>query len=831
MDADRWQLVERVLDRALLSDPASWPTLIENTCSGDPELRAEVEALLAQHSAAERFLESPPVTAAAALVAEAKAARAPIEGRRIGAFGVVRLIGRGGMSRVYLAERADGEFEQQVALKLLRPGLDSELDLERLRAERQILATLNHPNIGRLFDGGVTDDGLPYLVLEYVRGEPIDKYCATRQASIAERLRLFLDIADAVQYAHRNLVVHRDLKPSNILVTTEGRVKLLDFGLAKLLGGELAPGDLAATRTNTRWMTPAYAAPEQVLGQPVTTVTDVYQLGVVLYELLTGRLPFAERARTLREMEDAILHEEPPAPSLAVKALRGDLEAIVLKALRKEPDQRYDSVAAFADDLRRHVSGHPVLARRQSLLYRVRRFLRRNGPAVVGVAAVVVLLGAYVGTVVVERGRVRRALAEAQHGTRKAEQVTDFMLGLFEASEGGRALTDTVTARELLSRGLAEARAMSAQPALQAQMLDVIGRLYLELGDVDRARPLVEEALGIRRRVYGEDHPEVASSLESVAAAAERKGDVGVTVKLRRDALALRRRVSGEADPRAVDAMFDLAYAMHQSGEIKGATALFDQWMMAVAKQPEDLSVRRANQLTSLGELLQFGGDRAKAGSAYREALTVRRAVYGTTHPQVASSLLDLSLLSNRGAEADSLAREAVSLLRVSYPDGHPELANGLRTHGIILQRLGRHREASVALREALGLRRRLLGANSVEVARTEVDLALSLATDGDAREAESLARDAERIYRLALGGTSMMVDVARQRVGDALRAQGKYDEAETILLAVFERFETPRPITRPWRFATLTSLVKLYEAQGRSAEAEKYRALLDPPR
>ena len=383
MDADRWQLVERVLDRALMSDPASWPTVLDSTCSGDPVLRDEVEALLAQRSAAERFLESPPVAAAAALVAEARAARPPIEGRRIGAFSVVRLIGRGGMSRVYLAERADGEFEQQVALKVLRPGLDSDSDRERLRAERHILATLNHPNIGRLFDDGVTDDGLPYLVLEYVHGEPIDKYCAAKQVSIAERLRLFLDIAEAVQYAHRNLVVHRDLKPSNVLVTGEGRVKLLDFGLAKLLGGELPPGDVVSTQPRTRWMTPAYAAPEQVLAQPVTTATDVYQLGVVLYELLTGRLPFAHRARTLREMEDAILHSEPAAPSLAVKALHGDLEAIVLMALRKKPDERYDSVAVFADDVRRHLSGQPVLARRHSLLYRARRFLRRNGPAVV----------------------------------------------------------------------------------------------------------------------------------------------------------------------------------------------------------------------------------------------------------------------------------------------------------------------------------------------------------------------------------------------------------------------------------------------------------------
>jgi serine/threonine-protein kinase len=830
MDPDRWQRVESVLDRALMSDPSGWPALLDDTCSGDPELRAEVEALLAQHSAAEGFLESPPAVAASALIAEAKerGSTPRFEGRRIGAYRVVRQLGRGGMSRVYLAERADGEFDHQVALKLLRPGLDSESDLERLRAERQILASLSHTNIARLFDGGVTDDGLPYLILEHVEGGPIDKYCESRRCSVADRLRLFLAIAEAVQYAHRNLVVHRDLKPSNILVATDGTVKLLDFGLAKLLGTERTPNE-GTTRTGTRWMTPAYAAPEQVLGQPVTTVTDVYQLGVVLYELLTGRLPYADHTRTLHQLELAVINVEPRAPSVFDNALRGDLDAIVLKAMRKEPDQRYESVRAFADDVRRHLSGHPVLARRQSAPYRFRRFVQRNQFPLAAATALVTLLGAYVATVIVERGRVSRALVEAQQGTRKAEQVTAFMLGLFEASEGGRALTDSVTARELLSRGLAEARARFGQPALRAQMLDVIGRLHLELGDFERARPLIDEALALRRRVYGENHPEVASSLEAMAALAERRGDVSVTLKLRRDAFALRRRVSGDKDPRTVDAMFDLAFALHQSGDIASGTALFDEWIAAVAKQPEEVSATRARQLTSLGELLQYGREPARAEQAYRQALRIRRAVYGDRHPQVASSLIDLSLLSTHGPEADSLGREAVMLLRASYPDGHPQLANALRSHGIVLQRLDRHGDAEQPLREALETRRRLLGANSVDVARSELDLALTCTMNGDAREAERLARDAVRIYTLALGKTSAMVDVARQRVGDALRAQRRYDEAEPILLAVFKRFETPRPVTRQWRIAALTSLVRLYEEQGRADEAAKYRALMVP--
>ena len=351
MNVDRMRRVEAVLDAALTRDPTDWPALLDERCSGDPDLRREVEALLGRLDTAERFLESPPGAVAAAIVAEAResggwSGAGALEGRRIGAWRVVRELGRGGMSRVFLAERADGQFEQRVALKLLRPGLDSELDRERFRTERQILATLSHPGIARLLDGGMTEEGVPYLVMEHVDGVPLDRYCAEHDLPLAERLRLFRTVADATHYAHRNLVVHRDLKPSNILVAADGAVKLLDFGIAKLL--QPGPESAAATRTGHRWMTPQYAAPEQVRGDAVGTLTDVYQLGVVLYELLAGRLPFADRTGSLFELERAILEEEPPPPSAVAarespargRVLRGDLDAIVMKAMQKEPDRR-----------------------------------------------------------------------------------------------------------------------------------------------------------------------------------------------------------------------------------------------------------------------------------------------------------------------------------------------------------------------------------------------------------------------------------------------------------------------------------------------------------
>jgi eukaryotic-like serine/threonine-protein kinase len=482
-DDDRWRRVERVLDTVLAHESDAWPAALDEACSGDPALRAEVEAYLRRLDDARDFLATPPAAVAAALVAEAGTLGGAHEGRRVGAYRIVREIGRGGMSRVFLAERDDGAFTQTVAVKLLRTGFDDDADQRRFRGERQILASLSHPHITRLFDGGVTEDGVPYLVLEYVDGEPIDRYCERHALTVRERLQLFLDVAEATQYAHRSLVVHRDLKPSNILVTADGDVKLLDFGLAKLLQADVSGATTPQTRVGHRLMTPEYAAPEQLRGEPITTLTDVYQLGAVLYELLTGRRPFAVRAGTLRELEHAVTTTDPPPPSAATagvlaeqaggpartvetaaatrRALRGDLDAIVLQALRKEPDQRYASAQALADDVRRHLAGRPVLARGRAHGYRARRFVRRHRFSLAMAVVIAGLVGAWVGTVIGSRARVQSALDEAVIGARKSEQVTDFMLGLFEADPTGAVLSDTVTARALLNRGLARACATS----------------------------------------------------------------------------------------------------------------------------------------------------------------------------------------------------------------------------------------------------------------------------------------------------------------------------------------------------------------------------------
>jgi eukaryotic-like serine/threonine-protein kinase len=412
VDAERWRRVEEVLDAALASEPSQWRAILDARCGDDAELRREVESYLGRVGAAEGFLATPPVAVAALLVAEGQdaASRNRYVGRRIGSYRVMRQVGRGGMARVFLAERADGQFAQHVALKLLRAGFDSDVDVERFRAERQILASLNHPNIARLLDGGVTDDGLPYLVLEFVEGEPIDRFCASRALSTRGRLELLLEVADAVQYAHERSIVHRDLKPSNILVSSaDGEVKLLDFGLARMLE-EGVTGEAPPTRTGHRWMTPEYAAPEQVRGSAITPRTDVYQLGAVLYQLLSGHTPFASRDGTLHELEMAALSQDPEPLGAE---FRGDIDAIVLKALSKAPEERYATAGELAADLRRHLTGYPVVARRPTLSYRARRFTARHRTQATAAVVVVLVAGASVTTAVAARRGALRADRDA----------------------------------------------------------------------------------------------------------------------------------------------------------------------------------------------------------------------------------------------------------------------------------------------------------------------------------------------------------------------------------------------------------------------------------
>ena len=453
------------------------------------------------------------------------------EGDTIGPYQITGAVGHGGMGTVYCARRSDQQFRQSVAIKLVRtgpgmnPGTNQEL-LARFRAERQILANINHPNIARLLDGGITESGLPYLVMEFIEGQTLDRYLSAHTPAIPERLALFRQICAAIQHAHQNLIVHRDLKPGNIMVTADGTLKLLDFGIAKLLAPDASVDTVIYTRPAERLMTPEYASPEQIRGGNITTATDIYGLGVLLYELLTGARPFEIANLTYVEVEKLICETQPRPPSLVgartvrVASLKQtDLDRIVLKALHKVPERRYASAADLSADIERYLHGFPVIARPDSFSYRTRKFVGRHA---VGVSAAVLFLVTVIGLSIdlaVQRNRAR-------HEAATAEAVSQYVVGLFNSSRPDATEGRSVSARELLDQGTERLhRDFSGEPAIKARLLDTLGTVYYQLGALDRAAPLLSEAEAIESSAGGSDSLEVAKTASDLGDILEDKGD------------------------------------------------------------------------------------------------------------------------------------------------------------------------------------------------------------------------------------------------------------------------------------------------------------------
>src|SRR3984893_10052542 len=507
---ERWVRIKELFEAAVDLDPNQRTALLDKECGGDEALRGEIESLLKSDERTEGFIEQPAFAIPHDLFPDN--VEESFAGRQFGAYQIIREIGRGGLGAVYLAARADEEYRKQVAIKVIRRGLDTEDILRRFRTERQILAQLDHPNIARLIDGGTTDDGLPYLVMEYVSGEPINAYCNANALPTTERLKLFRKVCAAVTYAHQNLVIHRDLKPSNILVTQEGEPKLLDFGIAKLLsaGDELFTQPLPALRV----LTPEYASPEQVKGDKIMTTSDVYSLGVLLYELLTGQRPYRLKTRTPEEIARAITEQRPNRPSPAVASassrwsmgwkpksyLRGDLDNIVLMAMRKEPARRYSSVGQFSEDIRRHLEGLPVRARKDTVAYRTSKFVNRHRIGVAAAALVLLsLVGGFVATLV--------QVQTAERAKVKAEATSAFLQRMLNASSPDRNSGAQPTVKDLLdeaSKRLASGY-LSGQPEVRAELQRVIGTTYLSLGQYDLANQNLSAALTDQTRIYAED--------------------------------------------------------------------------------------------------------------------------------------------------------------------------------------------------------------------------------------------------------------------------------------------------------------------------------------
>lgn len=739
MQRERWLKIQALFSQVVDVDPGERASRLDSACGDDRDLRQSIESLLARDvSDADPFAQA--VGDAAGSLLEHHQDR--LLGTRVGHYRIDSILGQGGMSTVYRAERADDLYQQTVAIKVLHHSTLHPRMRSRLQSERHILGTLDHPGIARLIDSGDLEDGAPYLVMEYVDGELLDAYCDQRSLPVRERLELMTQVCAAVQFAHRNLVVHRDIKASNILVTRAGTPKLLDFGIAKLLAPDSLSHTLPVTRLQERMLTPENAAPEQVLGRAITTATDIYTLGVLLYQLLTGRSPYRLMSFSQLQLERAICMDDPVRPSQAVIArlsgeteadrqrlsgrrglppeglrarLAGDLDAIVGMAMRKEPERRYASAEALADDLRNHLEGRPVAARQDDRRYRAGKFLRRHLLAAGAIAGAFFVLLAVAAFGLWQSHRIEAARDATARERDRAREVSAFLVDVFSQADPFTARGREPTAKDLLDRGADRVRDnVSLQPEVRAQLLESIGLAYRRQGLSARAIPLFEQALAIRRAAQPVEERKVAAALANLASALTDAGNLVSAEAYLQQALAMSRHGNGPSSDETADILMQFGH-------------------LAIDAQSQP----------------------ARAIDLFSQALAIYRITQGNQSLTVASALDDLAVASvwlDDFASGERYEREALRIFQENAGRKHPDYAIALASMGHILTERGKLQEAEAMLQEALDIERQVFGADNQRIAETESHLGLLYGRRGDPARAVAATQAAVNISTVRLG-------------------------------------------------------------------------------
>ncbi|MCP3961619.1 MAG: serine/threonine protein kinase [bacterium] len=799
MDADNWRRIEELFHQALELPPAERAAFVEASGEND-EVRGEVAALLAAETRADEKIDGAIADALTLAVDE------PVP-EHIGPYRVLEKLGEGGLATVYLAERSDREYRMRVAIKVVKRGMDTAEILRRLRLERQILAGLEHPNVARLLDGGSLEDGRPYVVMEAIDGEPIDRHCDRRRLGLPQRLAIFRKVCSAVHAAHRSLVIHRDLKPSNILVTEDGEPKLLDFGIAKLLDPTRVDQTVARTVTGMHWLTPEYASPEQVRGEPLTTAADVYALGVLLYELLCGRRPFHFETGKPQEVLRLVCESDPPRPSTRLgaaaggeksteevavardetperlrKRLEGDLDTIVGVAMHREPGRRYPSAQALEDDLRRYLESQPLTARPDTAFYLAGKFIHRNRAAVFAAGLVVAsLVVGIIGTtralLIAEKERLR-----AEQHLQELEEVVSFNVGMFEIADPGEARGNTVTVREVLDRAAERVPAeLGDRPAVAARLLSTLGQVHRALGLYEPAAGLLERALDLRRAAFGEDSIEVARGIHELAGARHDQRRLDESAELYLDAADRRGRLLGEDHA-------ETAASLHGLGTVHLARS---EWEMAEEVYRRALDLRRAalgedhvdtaESLNDLAEVLFYRERYADAEPIFEQALAIRREHLGEDHPAVAETLHNLAATAaqlSRPGDAEERYLEVLALRRKLFAGPHRDLVKTLHNVAVAIGDQQRIEEAEVYLREALAMAEAIQPDDPLHVGRGLRALARNLEGQGRAAEGEALIRRALDLELATLGEVHQSVVMTRYGLARLLDDLGEHGEA-----------------------------------------------------
>ncbi len=857
---DRWRQIDAVFAAVIERTEEERESYLRNVSRNDAALYDEVRNLLNSASAADgdRVLSGDPASFIDQLLRDVSQTLEHDDsglpaGGQIDAYRLIEQAGRGGMATVYLAERDAGGVRQRVALKLVKRGTDTDEVLRRFARERRLLASLEHPHIARFYDAGASGDGRPYLVMEYVDGLPLTAYCDSRRLSVDGRVRLFKVVCRAVQFAHQNLIVHRDIKPSNILVTGDGEPRLLDFGIAKLLATDSDDDDLQ-TRTGVRAFTPEYAAPEQIFGGAISTATDVYALGVVLHELLTGCRPtrisldasplVANDARdgeavppsmVVRRQAAELSHAVAAARSTTSdrlhRTLHGDLDRIVLKALEREPSQRYQSAQQLLDDLERHDRGLPVLARPQTLGYRLRKYGRRHRAAIAAVAAAVTLMAGFAGF---HTQRITGERDRAQAEAAKARATTSFLQQLLGDAYPSVARGDTFSMDDLLRRAVARVDSLTHQPEVQAEVLRTLGDVYREQGRFDDALELLERAVTIHRASTGRRPIALGSALSALGHLYYERQDYEKAIAAHQEELQIFLENVAADDSLVLYAMNNVAVSAAALLRYDEAISMHREVLSRRHRLFSDTSALVHVTHNNVGHLLHSKRDFEGAEREHREALRLRRLALPTDHPSIGLALNNLgSTLEQLGRleEAELLHRDALAIWQRVYGPDHHRIGLSASNLATVLMKMERFAEAESLYVVTTEIDRKAYGVEHPEVGLDLRNIGRLHAAKGDCATAVQKFRQAEAIFEkndLPLSHGRRMT--TRGELGVCLATLGRHDEAEALLLGNYRTLTGGESAsdTVQLRLA-VERLVELYNGWGRPAEAETYLTRLAP--
>jgi serine/threonine protein kinase/TolA-binding protein len=851
----RWQRLNELFFHAARLQGAERQAFIARETQGEPELERELLALL-ERGDERRAVGSLTRTLGGGIPSLAPREERSLVGRVVAKYQLVSVLGRGGAGTVLLGERADKQFSGKVAVKVVDRANAADLGT-RFRAERQILASLNHPNIARLIDAGETDDGQPYLVMEYIEGKPLDLYCDENRLDLRKRLKLFIDICAAVQYAHQNLIIHRDLKPANILVTADGTAKLLDFGIAKLLNrNNISNTASELTRINERLLTPEYASPEQIIGGAVTTATDVYSLGIVLYRLLSGLRPYDLSGATSQlEMERSICVADPPRPSASVqhamqsapahgeqpiaalalarclsperlrRRLVGDLDAIVMRALRKEPQHRYTSVERLVADIRHYLENEPVQARQGNWVYYTQRFVRRHTTAVGASAGFLIFVIAVAIVMSIQRQSIAAALERATHDRERAEKVSQFMLDVFSAADPFTNFGKEPTARVLLDQAARTIQNdLTQQPEVRARLLEAIGRSYRRMGQPDRAVAYLQESLRIQRQLPQTDDANLGSIITEIAIALRDQGRIDESDGYFAEGLQIARRAQGQHSVAYAKLLVDLGRLEKLRSNPKQALKYLEEALKLTRKLKGERDRDVGSILGEMSNVKAWSDDLEGAEQAARASVEIyKSSSEGDPDRAIADYYLaDILFFRGRIEESAALFERALAAQRRLYGTSSRAVADTLSALAPVRIAQGKTQEAERLTREALAIHQDSGSTAYLQIGYLQTMLATVEMRQGRFREAEQVLRDTLVLYAKNVPRDHQYVASTEHYLGEALLAQSKFSEAQVVLTAAAERWK--RSGAPAWRSArSASALGEALSALGRTDEAERY--------